>query len=404
MSAFGALTQKQLPSTYPFLLGVEVAIESGTLSDYSRIGMVTNNAATTNNGSLSRVLLLEHGVSLIRLFSPEHGISITGADGVAQSDTTDPVTGLPVISLYRDDPAPQDQHLLDLDLIIFDVPDVGARFYTYLWTLSHVMQSCERLALPFIIMDRPNPISALLAFSEGPFLDEQNCSSFLGRWNIPLKHSCTLGELANYFQSIKTPGLDLSIFKMEGYSRHLRAGLHYPFQPTSPALFRWQGLVLYPGTCLLEGLNLNEGRGTSLPFECFGSPWLDSALFIQSFPKDTFPYLSLKEITYVPQDSIFKDEKCHGIQILLQTPDVRDAVSLGLTIIATLFKTHGNWIKERAYSTMVNPEGAHHLDRLTGIFEVFKMFQKNHSLPIDIATEWEAIIQPFLLYPMPAGD
>lgn len=127
MSAFGALTQKQLPSAYPFLLGVEAAIASGTLLDYYRIGMVTNDAATTNTEVLSK-LLLEQRVSIIRLFAPEHGIAISGADGVAQADTTDPVTGLPVISLYRDDPAPQDQHLLDLDLVILMFPMLGLVF------------------------------------------------------------------------------------------------------------------------------------------------------------------------------------------------------------------------------------------------------------------------------------
>ncbi|MBK8110643.1 MAG: DUF1343 domain-containing protein [Saprospiraceae bacterium] len=401
MSAFGALTQKQLPSAYPFLLGVEAAIASGTLLDYYRIGMVTNDAATTNTEVLSRKLLLEQRVSIIRLFAPEHGIAISGADGVAQADTTDPVTGLPVISLYRDDPAPQDQHLLDLDLVIFDVPDVGARFYTYLWTLSYVMQACERLSIPIMIMDRPNPISALIADCEGPFLDEINCGSFLGRWNIPLKHSCTLGEMASYFKYLKMPDLNLTIFTMEGYSRHLRAGMHYPFQPTSPALFRWQGLVLYPGTCLLEGLNLNEGRGTSTPFECFGAPWLDSALFIQSFPIDAFPYLSLKAITYVPHDSFYKNELCQGIELQLHTPEVRDAVSLGMTIISTLCKTQGKMLHQRAYKTMVNPEGGQHLDRLTGIFHVYELFQRGLTPPIDIAAEWRNIIQPFLLYPNP---
>ncbi len=393
------ITATKNPPSYPFLLGVESAIASGILLNYTNIGMVTNDAATLGSGRLSRLLLLEHGVSIIRLFAPEHGISITGADGQAQADTTDAATGLPVISLYRDDPFPQDQDLLDLDLIIFDVPDVGARFYTYLWTLSYIMQSCEKLSIPLMIMDRPNPLSAIIGDSEGPFLDEQNCGSFLGRWNIPLKHSCTLGELASYFRALKMPDLDLTIIKMKGYLRHLRAGMHYPFQPTSPALFRWQGLVLYPGTCLLEGLNLNEGRGTSTPFECFGAPWLDTALFIQSFPQDAFPYLSLKAIAYVPKDSLYKNELCHGIEILLHSPEVRDAVSLGVAIIQTLHKTHGKQLGQRAYRTMVNPEGGQHLDRLMGIPHVYEMFQQELTPSIDVATEWGATIQPFLLYP-----
>lgn len=384
---------------FPFSLGVEVAIAKGAFVGYTRVGMVTNNAAKTSSGKLTRLLLLEAGLPLVRLFSPEHGITTTGADGASQEDTQDEITGLPVISLYRDHPAPETSLLEDLDLLIFDVPDVGARFYTYLWTLSYVMQSCEKTGITLMVMDRPNPISALTAHSEGPFLDEQHCSSFIGRWNIPLKHGCTLGELANFFHHTRMPDLRLIICTMQGYERYFRAGMHYPFQPTSPALFRWQAVVLYPGTCLLEGLNLNEGRGTTTPFECFGAPWLDTDSFLASFPFADFPYLKMEAVQYTPTDSLFKGECCEGIYLHLTTAEVNDAVRLGLTLIATLFKTHREHLDKRAYKTLVNPTGGQHLDRLLGIHQVYEKLQQGMQLPIAIAEEWQTVINPYLLYP-----
>ena len=127
-----------------------------------RLALVTNNAAITSTGALSRVALLKNQFKLVRLFSPEHGITVKGEDGVLQQNATDIITGLPVISLYSEKLGPAEIDLLDVDLVLFDIPDVGCRFYTYLWTMTHVMEACARNNKPFILLDRPNPIGALL--------------------------------------------------------------------------------------------------------------------------------------------------------------------------------------------------------------------------------------------------
>ena len=216
--------------------GIDAFLARAEKYRHLRMGMVTNNAATTAAGVPSRLALLQAPCRITRIFSPEHGISVQGADGLRQLDTRDSVTGLPVTSLYGNKLAPSEEDLRDIDLVLFDIPDVGVRFYTYLWTMTYVMESCAQFNKPLIILDRPNPIGALLEHAEGPMLDEASCTSFIGRFNIPLKHACTLGELALYFAANRFPGLDLQVEKAINYQRHHQAERDFPFIPTSPAI------------------------------------------------------------------------------------------------------------------------------------------------------------------------
>lgn len=198
--------------------------------------MITNEAAQTRDGIASRKALVENGFHITRLFSPEHGLDIQGADGHAMSDGTDILTGLPVISLYGERLAPEATHLNDIDILLFDVPDVGSRFYTYLWTLTHVMEAAAKFQKPLILLDRPNPISGILELAEGPFLDEVN-SSFIGRWEMPIRHSVTFGELALYFNKEKKMGVNLEVIPCKGWNREqFQPEWELPFVPTSPAI------------------------------------------------------------------------------------------------------------------------------------------------------------------------
>lgn len=183
--------------------GIDILLEHTPSWKQSRIGLVTNDAALTGQGIASRKAILDNGFNLVRIFSPEHGLSATGADGAPMKDQKDPLTGLPVISLYGEKVAPAADDLCDLDLLLFDIPDAGTRFYTYLWTLTYCLEVCASTKTTLIVLDRPNPLSGILSLAGGPFLDESNCSSFIGRWSIPIRHSCTLGELALYFNQEK---------------------------------------------------------------------------------------------------------------------------------------------------------------------------------------------------------
>ena len=202
----------------------------------ARIALVTNNAAFTSGKERGRVALLQKGFNITKLFSPEHGLEAKGADGTYQSNSIDPLTQLPVISLYGDHLMPAAEDVEDIDMIVFDIPDVGCRFYTYLWTMTYVMEACALYNKPLVILDRCNPISGDMKKAEGPMLNEK-CVSFIGRWNIPIRHSCTLGELATYFSATRKMNIDLTVIKLTGWERDcLPSENNSLFTPTSPAV------------------------------------------------------------------------------------------------------------------------------------------------------------------------
>ncbi|CAF4641861.1 unnamed protein product, partial [Rotaria magnacalcarata] len=200
--------------------GIDILLKQQPSWKLTNIGLVTNNAATTFNGVLSRKALLDAGFNIKRLFSPEHGLDVNGADGDAIKDTFDTVTGLPVTSLYGENLAPSQSDLMNIDILLFDIPDVGSRFYTYLWTMTYVMEAAAQYSKILIILDRPNPISGNLQLTEGPMLD-MTTTSFLGRWPLPIRHSCTLGELAIYFNTTRNIKVSLEIVPCSGWNRNM---------------------------------------------------------------------------------------------------------------------------------------------------------------------------------------
>src|SRR5829696_7016264 len=173
-----------------------------------RLGFVTSDVARTSDGVHSRVALLNAGFDIVQLFGPEHGLSGAEADGAPVADHVDALTGLPVISLYGQTVRPRPEMLRELDAILFDIPDVGARFYTYIWTLSHVLEACADARRPLVVLDRPNPIGGDIDACEGPMLDEAAFSTFVGRWNIPIRHGLTVGELATLWNAERAIGAD----------------------------------------------------------------------------------------------------------------------------------------------------------------------------------------------------
>jgi uncharacterized protein YbbC (DUF1343 family) len=249
------------------LFGIDSLLKQINSFKNVRFGLVTNNAAKTSQGILSRVALLHAGFNITRLFSPEHGLTAQGEDGVYQTDSIDPLTLLPVTSLYGDHLMPTAEDMADIDMLLFDIPDIGCRFYTYLWTMTYVMEACALNNKPLIIPDRPNPIGGDMKKAEGPMLDEKNCSSFIGRWDIPIRHSCTLGELATFFSVTRKIDVDLSVIKSHNWNRNkLASENNYTFVPASPAISSIETALCYPGTGLLEGININEGRGSGKAF------------------------------------------------------------------------------------------------------------------------------------------
>lgn len=365
-----------------------------------RLALVTNNAATTSQGELSRKVLMKSGFNIIKLFSPEHGLAAQGEDGAYQSNITDGATGLPVISLYGDYLLPTEKDLADVDAVLFDIPDVGCRFYTYLWTMTYVMEACAKFNKQLIILDRPDPTCGNMDLAEGPMLDETNCSSFTGRWSIPVRHCCTLGELASYFASTRINNLDLQIIKVQNWKREQTAKeAGWFFTSPSPAITDAETAILYPALGLMEGINVNEGRGTPFPFKIFGAPWINTSQLQKTFQSLRMPGINCQSFVYTPTGGLYADESCNGLQLAITDASAFRPVQTGLKLIQLITSLYPDHCKERLYSTRANKTGKGHLDKLTGVYHSFKKI-KNGVLPeTELADSiWKEIIQPFLLY------
>ncbi len=382
------------------LFGIDKFMKRSSGYKNTRIGLVTNNAATTSYGELSRLALLKEGFSIVKLFSPEHGLDVRGADGSFQDHGTDKLTGLPVTSLYGENLAPKATDLSDIDLVVFDIPDVGTRFYTYLWTMTYVLEACSAFSKPIIILDRPNPLGGDLEKIEGPLLNEENCSSFIGRWNIPIRHSCTLGELAAYFISLKKLIVDLTIIKIENWNRNESTlDIQWNFIPTSPAIKNMETTFLYPGIGLLEGINVNEGRGIDFPFKIIGAPWVKAELLAHQFQSLALPGISGHEYVFTAGDSIYKNEFCKGIKLTIEDASLLKPVLTGLELIRILKTLFPEDCKEKLYPTRANPTGENHLDKLTGILHSFEKINSGEIIKeYNQGKRWIQIITPFLLY------
>ena len=361
-----------------------------------RMALVCNKASVSESGITTRADLLAKGFNLVTLFSPEHGLNAAGEDGSWQDDGIDQLTGLPITSLYGNRLAPTVADLKNIDLVIFDIPDVGCRFYTYLWTMTYVMEACAACHVPLIILDRPNPIGGNLQLAEGPMLDEASCSSFIGRWGIPVRHSCTLGELSRYFAATKMQGLQLQVIPWQNWQRNNTRDII--FTPTSPAIQKQSTALLYPGMGLLEGININEGRGTDTPFEIFGAPWMNAALLQKAFIETPQPGISSSPISYKPIAGLYAGEICYGLKFTVTNEDNFRPVQMGIALIKTILHCFPVATKERLYQTVANPSGKGHLDKLLGIPGAFTTIKNGGLIQTHVANEWKEMMKDYLLY------
>ncbi|MEY3820032.1 MAG: hypothetical protein RL337_213 [Bacteroidota bacterium] len=384
--------------------GIDEIIHQNPSWKTKRIGLVTSNAATTNNGALSRTALLQAGFTIVCLFSPEHGITATAPDGEAQQNSMDPITGLPVVSLYGPRCMPTTQDLENIEIVLFDIPDIGARFYTYLWTLTYVLEACANNQKECIVLDRPNPVSGNFDAAEGPFL-EDTTSSFIGRWNIPIKHSCTLGELALYFNGTKKLGTNLTVIPVKNWDRDsFVSAWGTDFVPTSPAIQNHNSMLLYPGLCLLEATNISEGRGSQYSFETAAAPWMQTNE-ITSFINQSFgDEIKASGISFTPTSGKYANTLCKGIHFEVIDPAYYKPVFFGLLLLHIIRAKHPQHFLWEPYKTAVNPNGENHLDKLLGINNAQKLFDL--TLPQFVATctkithtpNWQEQMIPYLLY------
>jgi uncharacterized protein YbbC (DUF1343 family)/CubicO group peptidase (beta-lactamase class C family) len=326
-----------------------------------RIGLITNHTGRDSAGRTTiDVLHKAPGVKLVALFSPEHGIRGLADEKI--SDSKDEQTGLPIYSLYGETRRPKPEQLKDLDALVFDIQDIGARFYTYISTVGLVMEEAAKARLPVFVLDRPNPIGGVEI--EGPIADADKLS-FTAYHTIPVRHGMTIGELAQLFNQERQIGCDLRVIKVDGWQRGMWLDeTNLTWINPSPNMRSLTEATLYPGIGLLETTNLSVGRGTDTPFEVIGAPWIDGRQLAAYLNSRRIAGVRFVPVRFTPRSSVFKDEECAGVNVIVTDRARFRPVTNGLEIAVALRKLYPTQWKVDAYlRLLVNADTLESLKR-----------------------------------------
>jgi len=328
----------------PTLTGIDVLESEGfALLHGKRIGLLTNQTGRSRNGASTIDLIAgAPGVKLVALFSPEHGIRGQLDEQVASS--RDEKTGLPIHSLYGDTRRPTDGMLTGIDMLVVDLQDIGARFYTYITTVGYVLEEAARRKLPVVVLDRPNPIGGFRF--EGPGLDS-SVSGFTGYFSLPIRHGMTIGELARLFNDEKKIGADLTVVAMKNWRRAEwfdETGL--PWTNPSPNMRNLVAATLYPGIGAIEGTNISVGRGTDTPFEQIGAPWIDGVALAAALSARALFGIRFYPVTFTPSaDAKLGGQVCHGVFMVVTDRERLQPVRVALEIASALSRLYGSQFK-----------------------------------------------------------
>ncbi|PJA96861.1 MAG: DUF1343 domain-containing protein [Ignavibacteriales bacterium CG_4_9_14_3_um_filter_34_10] len=384
--------------------GAEVLLsESIDLIKGKNIGVVTNHSAILFNrthlvDSLSKI----DGVKIIALFGPEHGIRGDAPDGKKISSVKDEKTGAPIYSLYGEINKPTPEMLSNIDVLLFDIQDVGARFYTYISTLYYCIEACAENNIPLIVLDRPNPIGG--NYIDGP-VREPELKSFVSIIPVPISHGMTIGEIAlmineELWTNSKSK-CELTVIKMKNWSRSLYFDeCNLPWIKPSPNITNVDSEILYPGLCLIEGTNLSEGRGTQSPFLQIGAPFIKPDLLFNELNKYNIPGIEFDTISFVPisipnmsDNPKHKNQLCHGLKFSVTDRQKFESVKFGVSLIYAINKLFPNQFEFRKS-----------IDRLYGKSDFKEKIRSFVNLK-DIYNEWksdlflfESIREKYLLY------
>ncbi len=376
--------------------GIEVLLaDSVGLVRDRRVGLVTNQAGVDAAGVSDVVRLRGAGVRLVALFSPEHGFRGAADPGAAVASSIDSATGLPIYSLYGKTTAPTDAMLEGIELMLVDLQDAGARYYTYLATTVDVMRASSRRGIPVVVLDRPNPIGGLV---QGNVLDPAHASP-VGLLAVPMRHGLTLGELARLAAADLGLKVAIGVVPVAGWSRSMAWDeTRLPFVPPSPNLRSIESLFHYPGLCLFEGTNLSVGRGSDAPFEQIGAPWLDTAAVLATARAARLPGIRFRGVTFTPArpgDGKYADSLVFGIRLEVADRASYDPTAVAVHLLAAVRSRHPDrfsWL-------------AKHFDRLAGGPALREAIEAG-SAPRVIVAGWEPALKrfrerrnPALLYP-----
>ena len=376
--------------------GIDVLLaDSAVLVRGRRVGLVTNQAGVDAQGVSDVVRLQAAGVKLVALFSPEHGFRGAADPGATVASTIDSATGLPIYSLYGRTTAPTDSMLAGIDLLLIDLQDAGARYYTYLFTTVEVMRSATRRGIRVVVLDRPDPIGSPV---QGNVLDTAYRTP-VGLLAVPMRYGMTLGELARLAKRDLGLGTDLGVVPVAGWRRDApldATGL--PFVAPSPNLRSVESLYHYPGTCLFEGTNLSVGRGSDAPFTQIGAPWLDTGAVLGQVRAARLPGVSFRGVAFTPTrpgDGKYADTALLGIRLTVTDRATYDPTATAVHLLAAIRDVHRDrlgWIPR-------------HFDRLAGGPTLREQLEAG-AVPAAIVRGWRPALESFrerrravLLYP-----
>lgn len=342
-----------------FLLGLENLESASRLFEGRRVGLLTT-AAATDSRLVSAVDVLAAFCDLRALFGPEHGIRGDLQAGDAAESTIDRRTGLPVHSLYTADSSARGPKLDGLDMLVVDLVDAGSRYYTYLSTLSYAMESCAAASVPIVVLDRPNPLGGLAV--EGPTL-HPGYASFVGLHRVPVRHGLTVAEYARLINERAGIGCELHVVPIVGWARESWFDeLPLCWVMPSPNLPTLESALLYAGTCLFEGTNVSEGRGTTRPFELVGAPWLDPCELMREMPSDLLEGAMLRECWFRPVVSKHAGQACAGVQIHVTDRSRLRPYSVGVALLDAIRRTHPQF----SFTEPASPDRHPFIDLLAG--------------------------------------
>ena len=343
------------------------------------IGLITNHTGVDGQGRRNiDVLAKAAGVTLVALFSPEHGLAGRVDENVGS--TKDPTTSLPVYSLYGDTRRPTDEMLKGIDALVFDIQDAGVRFYTYTATMGYCMEEAAKHKISFFVLDRPNPMGGEIV--EGPILDPDK-TSFVAYFPLPVRYGLTIGELAQFFNSENHIGADLHVIAMRNWHRnYFFESTGIKWIPPSPALRTMKGSVIYPGIEILQNSGVSVGRGTQTPFEQFGAPWMNGEEVASALNARNLPGLRFVSQSFIPIGGPHSGQRCNGVAIRITDRFAARSMRLGLEIAEIL---------QRLYPKDFDT------DKLIGLVGNADTVQqvKDGVAPDQIVASWSAALKAF---------
>lgn len=376
-------------------LGLEKLLENPrNYLNISRVGLICNQASVNHLYQHAADLFYENeAIKLTTLFGPQHGIRGDVQDNMIEtSHSIDVKTGLPIYSLYSETREPTEEMLKDLDILVFDLQDIGGRVYTFIYTMAYAMKACAKFGKKFIVCDRPNPINGVDV--EGNLL-EKGHESFVGQYPIPMRHGMTVGELARFFNKEFEINCELEIIEMEGWQRDLYLDqTDSPWVIPSPNIPTVDTAVVFPGTVYFEGTQVSEGRGTTRPFEFIGSPYIDANDFATTLDSFNLEGCIFRPTNFMPTFQKHAGQSCGGIFIHVTDRHIFKPVITGIALIKVLLEMYSvdfKWkVPPYEYEFSRNP-----FDVIAGNLKLREFLENGSSLD-KIKISWGVDEQNFL--------